>query len=88
MKHNLTFHTDPGHGWLEVPRNLLIESGIIGKVSRYSYQDTHAPHHVYLEEDCDASLFVDAMKAKGIEIDFKDSYSENTFVLRLHRFSA
>jgi len=63
-------HTDGGHGWLAVKRAELVELGILDKVSRYSYQrgDT-----VYLEEDCDASLF---HHAKG----FADcSYQETRY---------
>jgi hypothetical protein len=49
-----TFHTDPGHGWLEVPRSHLRILGIEDRISGYSYADDE---NVYLEEDCDASLF-------------------------------
>ena len=51
---HLTFHTDPGHGWLEVPKTLVSEA-IRAKISRYSYQDDN---NFYLEEDCDAPLFL------------------------------
>ena len=86
MKLIMTFYTDSGHGWLEVPRSILLESGVADKISHYSYQTTNRKK-VYLEEDCDCSLFIDAMKAKGFEFEFKDSYSEDTFVRRLPRFA-
>jgi len=52
------FISDPGHAWLEVPRTELVELEILGQVSSYSYQHNGM---VYLEEDCDAGLFIDAM---------------------------
>lgn len=32
------FYADPGHGWVEVKRELLKELGIEDKISSYSYQ--------------------------------------------------
>ncbi len=60
----LRFYSDPGHGWLAVKRQTLIDLGIADKISGYSYQrgDT-----VYLEEDSDAGLFV--ANAGGIEVE-------------------
>ena len=49
------FISDPGHAWLEVPQAELGALRI--KPSSYSYQNEGM---VYLEEDCDASLFIDA----------------------------
>jgi hypothetical protein len=55
-------HSDPGHGWLEVPRGLLDTLGIAADISDYSYINGDK---VYLEEDCDAARFAEAMKAAG-----------------------
>ncbi len=52
------FHTDPGHAWLEVSRNELNASGVASKISRYSYE---RGDFVYLEEDCDMSLFLNTL---------------------------
>lgn len=57
----LTFYEDSGHGWLEVPIALCRELGLQGKITGYSYC---RGHNLYLEEDCDASTFIDAMVAK------------------------
>lgn len=54
----LTFHTDPGHGWLEVPKS-MVPPELKGKISRYSYQDDN---NYYLEEDCDAAPVLDFLK--------------------------
>jgi hypothetical protein len=69
---------DPGHGWLEVKYSELKDLGIEDKISSYSYIKGDA---VYLEEDCDAAVYLDAMKAKGKEIEFielnePDNYSK------------
>ena len=65
MKHFI-FYSDPGHGWLMVPRALLDQLGISGKVSAYSYQRVD---DVFLEEDCDYSLFDKAMKEAGMQFE-------------------
>jgi hypothetical protein len=46
--------TDPGHGWLEVPRAELKRLGIEQLISPYSYQKGE---FAYLEEDCDYTVF-------------------------------
>ena len=46
--------TDPGHGWLEVPRAELKRLGIEHLISPYSYQKGE---FAYLEEDCDYTVF-------------------------------
>jgi hypothetical protein len=76
----LTFHTDPGHGWLEVTRADLVELGILGLISPYSYTD--GPRF-YLEEDCDATLYLEAAKAAGWVLHLVDKYAENSFVRQL-----
>jgi hypothetical protein len=60
------FHADPGHGWLEVPVAELAALGIADKVSGYSYLSRDGKT-AYLEEDCDATVFVAAKAPGGIE---------------------
>ena len=55
------FHADAGHGWLAVPRKTLQQLNLIGLISRYSYQRGKT---VYLEEDCDAPIFIKKMENK------------------------
>jgi hypothetical protein len=51
-----TYHSDPGHGWLEVPIQTLLSVGLApSDFSAYSYQHRDK---VYLEEDCDAAVFI------------------------------
>jgi hypothetical protein len=70
-----TFYADPGHGWLEVDREDLYALNLSKKVSRYSYSKGTK---VYLEEDCDAPLFLDSAKAEGWTINIQEKYQENT----------
>ena len=70
------FHTDPGHGWLAVPFKDLHALGIGDKISGYSYVKGKT---AYLEEDCDAAVFINAYKAKfGKMFAFRESYQEHT----------
>jgi CTP:phosphocholine cytidylyltransferase-like protein len=55
------FYSDPGHGWIKVPIEVLKSLGIADKVSFYSY---YRKGFAYLEEDCDADLFFRAYRAK------------------------
>lgn len=59
------FHTDPGHGWLAVPLSELMELGIAKNMSTYSYFKEGI---VYLEEDCDAGIYLNAVKEAGYEV--------------------
>ena len=77
------FISDPGHGWLKVERAELIALGIIGKISHYSYQNRN---DVYLEEDCDANVFIMAKREKGELMDFREIHQENTPIRNYQSF--
>jgi hypothetical protein len=77
------FHTDPGHGWLEVTRAECKRLGILEKISIYSYQ---RGNKVYLEEDCDAALWVEAKRAHGEEFKFDEQHLEVTPIRRYQSF--
>ena len=73
------FHYDAGHGWLEVSFEDIRIAGIQNEISGYSYF-----HHnkVYLEEDCDAALFEQAMGLTAenfIEVDDGDTSIIRTY---------
>ena len=53
------FHSDSGHGWLEVKLQELWDLDIYKKVTQFSYEKRGT---VYLEEDHDAPLFYMAYK--------------------------
>jgi len=75
----LTYHTDPAHGWIEVNRADLDALDIAHQVSRYSYERAD---RVYLEEDCDASLYMDAAKAAGWVITMTESFAPDNSPVR------
>ena len=55
-----TFHTDPGHGWLEVPIKDCARIGLsLDDFSEYSYRDGNT---LFLEEDCDMAVFIKAWR--------------------------
>jgi len=60
--------SDPSHGWIKVPKTLLVELGIANKISHCSYMKVH---HAYLEEDADATTFMQAMAERGIQVKFR-----------------
>jgi hypothetical protein len=51
---DLLWIIDPGHGWLRVAKESVQYLGI--EVSHFSYIDSC---YYYLEEDCDATTFLD-----------------------------
>ena len=59
----LRFVSDPGHGWLVVPLELLDAMGLLDRFTSYSYI---RGGNAYLEEDCDYSTFIVAAKASGL----------------------
>jgi len=70
-----TFFDDPGHAWLEVPIGHLAQLGIINDISRYSYVNGSM---AYLEEDCDAGIFMNAARAAGIDVSFREIHQDPT----------
>lgn len=52
------WHDDGSHAWLQVPIALLFDLHIEEKISYYSYMEGK---YAYLEEDCDASTFLNAI---------------------------
>lgn len=80
----LTLHTDPAHGWAEVPLSLVDSLGIADKISHYSYTDGK---NAYLEEDCDLAVLIKALKALDMDYHLTEKYSHNdSFIRRLERF--
>jgi hypothetical protein len=55
------FYADPGHGWLAITADDLEAVNLSADYfSKYSYSDGET---LYLEEDCDACLFLAAYEA-------------------------
>lgn len=75
----IVVYTDPGHGWAAVKKSKLVELGIADKVSSYSYERGET---AYLEEDCDLSLLVGALKANGITPVWVDKHTDRRHPIR------
>jgi len=74
--YKFTFFEDPGHAWLAVPKKLIESFGIQKEISScsYIYKDT-----VYLEEDCDARIFLKKyMEVYGETAKWDEVYQEST----------
>lgn len=70
---------DPGHAWARFPKAKLVSLGIADKISTYSYENgTNA----FLEEDCDLSLLVNALRDRGYEIKFNESHTNRQSKIR------
>jgi hypothetical protein len=84
---NLKFYRDAGHGWLAVKKSVLTDLGILDKISTYSYESPSGGT-VYLEEDRDASLFLNAAKAFSMEFPkIEVDSGERSFIRSYRRFS-
>lgn len=68
-------HEDAAHGWLSVPRKLVDKYNLKHKISFYSYQKNTM---VYLEEDCDARLFIDELEKRKVAYHIKSNYQERS----------
>ena len=72
-------YTDSGHGWAKVKRSELVKYLLCGKISSCSYQKND---YVYLEGDCDLGIYIDALKANGIDYKFKESHTNKRSKIR------
>ena len=63
MKKQFTFHDDAAHGWLEVTYKDITDLNIQNEISEFSYIN-RITEKIYLEEDCDYTLFINAFKHK------------------------
>jgi hypothetical protein len=75
------FYVDPGHGWLAVKRNLLAKYVEFSHISPYSYQKGST---VYLEEDRDASVFLEALRRAGVVFSFTEKHTDRLHPIRTY----
>lgn len=88
-KRSYTFYCDPGHGWLKVSFKEIKALGIEDKITAHSYMRYNKNAHgwdIYLEEDCDATLFYEAKKARGEEIKPVYKYSQKSSKIRSYYY--
>ena len=91
----LHWFTDGSHSWLRVPRKMVFEAGLASQVSRFSYEKRLTVHGtvvedvVFLEEDCDAPLFINTWRGTGMSFDFVERNGCDAFGIRdLPRFDS
>lgn len=76
----IKFYADPGHGWGCVKIALLKELGIVvGDISTYSYVKGKS---IYLEEDCDLSMLIRVIQAKGFTYKYVHKHTDNQSQIR------
>ena len=74
-----TWFFDPGHAWLQVNKQTLSDFGLTPQdFSEFSRTDGH---DLYLEEDCDAGIFIRAVGDKA-ELIFTEQECTATFSVR------
>jgi hypothetical protein len=73
----LIHHEDGAHGWVEFSVNDLSKYGLSLKdFSSYSYIDKEKDL-IYLEEDCDAGIIIDALKSKNITFTIQSVFTKH-----------
>jgi len=76
------FYRDPGHAWLSVTRQELIDFHIDRIISKHSYQKGNL---VYLEEDSDANLFLNkAISQAKFNLELIDKHSDKDSIIRTY----
>lgn len=76
MQKSFDVYSDPGHGWVKVPFSVLRKLGIVDKITPYSYQ---RGGFAYLEEDCDMSTLIAALKDRGITPKFREHVAREKY---------
>ena len=75
---------DSGHGWVRVPRQEIERLGIEKDISTFSYQKGR---NVFLEEDCDMQILVDARFAEGKITNFAE-YTNKSRLSRIRKYES
>lgn len=70
---------DSGHAWARFPKARLVKLGIADKITHYSYQNGE---NAFLEEDCDLSTLMSALKERGYTVKFDESHSNRQSKIR------
>jgi hypothetical protein len=72
-------YRDSGHGWLAVSHKEIIRYNLEDKISGYSRMDSEK---VYLEEDRDKHIFLDALKKMELEFIITKHYKDGFSAIR------
>ena len=76
---NLTFYSDPSHGWLKVPKSLLKKLAVSDKITSHSYM---RDKFVYLEGDKDADIFLKAMNVANYPYAITEWHTDKSSQIR------
>lgn len=76
---NLEFYSDPGHGWAKVDFSVLKQLNIADKISLFSYRKGK---NVYLEEDCDYFVLIQALKANNVAYTINEHHTNQESIIR------
>lgn len=85
MQKKYTYIHTPGHGYLSVSIKEIKKLNLVDQISGYSYMNLT---RVYLEEDCDLRLFIDAKKKLNEEINIQSSYRDVSEILPGGRYDS
>ena len=80
-----TWHVDPAHAWLQVAKTCFERVGLNeSHITKYSYHDNE---FYYLEEDCDAATFINALPGSFDNAAFRSEihYTDYAFIRSLER---
>lgn len=84
LTNTFKFYSDPGHGWLRVTLADIAKVGLTTEdFTDYSYR-SEGGGVLYLEEDCDAPVFVNAWEGTfGRRPSFTEVYRDRTNIRSL-----
>lgn len=79
FKRNLKHDTDANHGWVCVSLAELCTLNLANEISSFSYvaELNDGSIYVHLEEDRDLTLYLNALKARGIEYEISQGTHTN-----------
>lgn len=75
----IVVYSDPQHAWAKVSKKELNTLGIANDISSCSYEKGD---FAYLEEDCDLSKYIDALKKNNIIYKFKQTWTNRRSKIR------
>ena len=77
----LHFYNDAGHAWLKVSHADLAKMQVQNEMSFYSYM---TKSHAYLEEDQDASIYLDKLKENNIAFIIVEHHTNDESIIRTY----
>ena len=83
MNRTIIVYSDPGHSWGKVSIKTVQKLGLIEKISGFSYI---RGDFLYLEEDCDLPMVVDALMSEGHVVKLIEKHTDRES--RIRRYDA